>query len=60
MTEWSDYLVLDILTELAFGQSFETKEPEKNLKKTIPHSVVRYLKLMYPVRPSVHSLSYVS
>lgn len=49
MTEWSDYLILDILTELSFGKSFETKEPGENLKKGIPHSVVRYLKLMYPV-----------
>ena len=49
MTEWSDYLVLDILTELAFGQSFETKEPGENPKKTIPQSVVRYLSFMYPV-----------
>ena len=51
MTEWSDYLILDILTELSFGKSFETKEPGENLKKGIPHSVVRYLKLMYPVSP---------
>lgn len=49
MTEWSDYLILDILTELSFGKSFETKEPGENPKKEFPHSVLRYLKLMYPV-----------
>ena len=51
MTEWSDYLILDILTELSFGKSFDTKEPGENLKKWVPHDVVRYLKFMYPVRP---------
>jgi len=56
MTEWSDYLILDILTELSFGESFETKEPGENPKKTIPHSIVRYLKLMYPVSPSIYAL----
>ena len=49
MTEWSDYLVLDIFTELAFGKSFETKEPGDNPKKAVPHTVVQYLKFMYPV-----------
>ncbi|MCJ1405164.1 hypothetical protein MMC11_008390 [Xylographa trunciseda] len=49
MTEWSDYLILDILTELSFGKSFETKEPAANPGKSIPHSVVRYLKFMYPI-----------
>ena len=53
MTQWSDYLILDILTELSFGKSFETKEPGENLKKGILHSVVRYLKLMYPVSPQM-------
>ena len=52
-TEWADYLILDILTELSFGKSFETKEPGENLKNWIPHSVVRCLKLMYPVSPQM-------
>ena len=55
MTEWSDHLILDILTELSFGKSFETKEPGDDPKKTIPHSIVRYLSLMYPVSTSMSS-----
>ncbi|KAL8688586.1 MAG: hypothetical protein Q9218_005534, partial [Villophora microphyllina] len=49
MTDWSDYLILDILTELSFGESFETKEPKENPKKTIPHSIVWYLSFLYPI-----------
>lgn len=56
MTDWSDRLILDILTELSFGKSFETKEPGDDPKKTIPHNVVRYLSFMYPVSTSMTSL----
>lgn len=48
---WADYLVLDIIGDLAFGRSFETKEPhpEKNSFKNIPHAISRSLKFLNPV-----------
>jgi hypothetical protein len=46
---WVDYLVFDILGELCFGRSFETKEPGENNLKGIPHGMTMFLKFMYPV-----------
>jgi cytochrome P450 len=49
MSEWADYLILDILGELCFGVSLNTKEPEDNPFKDIPHSNANALQLYYPV-----------
>ncbi|KAI9790607.1 MAG: hypothetical protein M1816_004939 [Peltula sp. TS41687] len=49
LTEWSDYLIFDILGDLCFGRSFETKEPGDNPLKIIPHAIHSYLRFNYPV-----------
>ncbi|KAL8686379.1 MAG: hypothetical protein Q9224_005463 [Gallowayella concinna] len=36
MTEWSDYLVFDILGELCYAKSFRMKEPEHNALRSVP------------------------
>ncbi|TVY86296.1 Cytochrome P450 monooxygenase [Lachnellula willkommii] len=47
----TDFLVFDILGDLAFGRSFESKEPGPNPLKAIPHSIASFVKFMYPVSP---------
>ncbi|KAL9618147.1 MAG: hypothetical protein Q9160_007097 [Pyrenula sp. 1 TL-2023] len=44
---WSDSLTFDILGDLCFGKSFETKEPGNNPFKAIPHAVAKYMHFMY-------------
>lgn len=51
MTEWSDNFVFDILCDLCFGWTYETKNPGPNKLKTIPHDVAQYMKFTYQVRP---------
>ena len=46
MAQLSDYLVFDILGDLCFGKSFETKEPGENQLRVIPHYINRYMKFM--------------
>jgi cytochrome P450 len=57
-TEWSapldlseriDALIFDIMGDLAFGKSFDIKEPGDNPLKVIPHSIAAYMKFYYPV-----------
>lgn len=50
MSDMTDYLVFDVLGDLAFGRSFETKEPEDNPLKAIPHAIADALKFANPVR----------
>ncbi|PMD43871.1 benzoate 4-monooxygenase cytochrome P450 [Hyaloscypha variabilis F] len=47
--EWVDSLVLDILGDLAFGRSLETKEPQDNPLKAVPHGISQSLKFINPV-----------
>lgn len=49
MSNWCDYLVFDILGDLCFGKSFDTKEPGENKYRQIPHQIATYLKTFYPV-----------
>jgi hypothetical protein len=39
MSEWSDWLVFDIMGELAFGKSFGLKEEGANPFREIPHTM---------------------
>ena len=49
-SEWIDYLVFDILGDLCFGKSFDTKEPKvKNPFRPIPYTIGKYTQFMYPV-----------
>lgn len=57
-TEWSasvdlgakmDFLVFDIMGDLCFGRSFNTKEPGTNPLKEVPHNIIKYLQFYYPV-----------
>jgi cytochrome P450 len=55
LTDWTDYLVFDILSDLCFGRSFNIKESQPNPFKTIPHAIVAYVKFYYPVAPSLRA-----
>ena len=55
MKQWFGYLILDMISELCLGQSFETKEPGDNAKKTIPRGIVGYLDLLSLVSPGTRS-----
>lgn len=47
-----DALILDILGDLCFGRSFETKEPGDNPIKSVPHAILEYLEFLYPISRS--------
>ena len=50
IAEFADHLMFDVLGDLAFGKSFDTKEPETDLKlKAIPHKIAEYVEFAYPV-----------
>lgn len=44
-----DLMFFDILGDLCFGRSFETKEKAANPLKEIPHSISSFTKRIYPV-----------
>lgn len=44
-----DPLVFDIMGDLSFGRSFDTKEPGENPLRVIPHTVAEYMRFIYPV-----------
>lgn len=50
MADWSDYLVFDILGDLCYGRSFDTKEPGDSNLKLVPKFIHDYVTFMYPVR----------
>lgn len=52
MTNRSDYLVFDILGELCYGKSFETKEPGENALRSVPHNIVQYMRFLYSITMS--------
>lgn len=48
-TNLVSFLVFDILGDLAFGRSFESKESGENPLRTIPENIASSLKILYPV-----------
>ncbi|KAL9039352.1 MAG: hypothetical protein Q9214_004912 [Letrouitia sp. 1 TL-2023] len=52
MADWSDYLVFDILGDLCYGRSFDTKEPGDNNLKLVPKFIHDYVNTMYPIAQS--------
>lgn len=48
-THLIDSLTFDILGDLCFGRSFETKEPGKNDLKMLPLLISKYLRFTYAV-----------
>lgn len=57
-TDWSapedfskrlDALTFDIMGDLAFGRSFDIKEPGDNPLKVVPENIAGYMKFYYPV-----------
>ncbi|ORX98375.1 cytochrome P450, partial [Clohesyomyces aquaticus] len=46
---WTDRLMFDIMGDLAFGRSFEIKEPGPNPVKEISYHIVNYVRFFYPV-----------
>lgn len=57
MSTWVDYLTFDILGDLCFGRSFETKEGGENELREIPHAIADFMKFIYPVRTDFRSPS---
>ncbi|KUJ19544.1 cytochrome P450 monooxygenase-like protein [Mollisia scopiformis] len=50
MKDITNYLTFDIMGDLAWGKSFELKEPnEDNPLREIPHIISGYLKFFYPL-----------
>jgi hypothetical protein len=58
-TDWSasvdlgenmDHLAFDIMGDLSFERSFNTKAPGDNPLREVPHTIIQYLKFYYPVR----------
>ncbi|KAL3469698.1 cytochrome P450 [Aspergillus californicus] len=49
MSDACDHLVLDVLCDLCFGRSVETKEPGKNEYRDIPHIIASFLQILYPL-----------
>ena len=50
MTEWSDYLVFDIMCDFCFGRSLNIKDPGENRFRGIPKAIHAFLRFRYPVR----------
>lgn len=55
MAEWVDFLTFDIIGDLCFGETFNTKEPKENSLKKIPHLTMQTIGLGYKVF-SFHSI----
>lgn len=49
MTQWANHLVFDILGDLCFGKSMETKEPGENELKAVPYFIATSVSLFYHV-----------
>jgi hypothetical protein len=49
VSRWVSYLIFDILTDLAFGESAEIKEPGENAHREIPFFLGKFMAFMYPV-----------
>ncbi|KAL5343586.1 cytochrome P450 [Aspergillus crustosus] len=49
MSQVCDYLVLDVLCDLCFGRSVNTKEPGENEYRKIPHIIASFLRILYPL-----------
>jgi cytochrome P450 len=52
LATWVDYLVFDLIGDLCFGESFNTKEPGKNMLKQIPHLIMKHVKIGYVLSKS--------
>ena len=50
MAKWCDYLIFDILGDLCFGKSFNSKEPQGEQFREILTAIESYVSFMYPVR----------
>jgi hypothetical protein len=46
MEKLVDQLVFDVLCELLFGKSFDTKEPGENQLKSVPKTMDNYMSFM--------------
>jgi cytochrome P450 len=44
-----DELVFDIMGDLSFGKSFNTKEPGDNPLRNVPHGIASFFRMYYPV-----------
>ena len=49
MAKLTDALIFDVLGDLAFGKSFDIKEPGDNPFRVIPGAIHEFLAFMYPV-----------
>lgn len=49
LSEKIDMLIFDIMGDLSFGKSFDTKEQGENPLRAIPHSIAEYMQFYYGV-----------
>ncbi|KAF2272270.1 benzoate 4-monooxygenase cytochrome P450 [Westerdykella ornata] len=47
MSTWMDHLIFDIMGDLCFGQTFNTKEPGENSLKKMPHLILKQIYVGY-------------
>lgn len=59
MTTWAKYLVFDVLMDLCFGASMNTKEPGENPWKTIPLAFDDFVSYNYPVSQIYPAVSHL-
>ncbi|KAF2865672.1 benzoate 4-monooxygenase cytochrome P450 [Massariosphaeria phaeospora] len=52
MATWTEWLVFDIMGDLCFGRSWETKEPGPNPFRHIPSRIVKKARFFYPITRS--------
>jgi hypothetical protein len=48
ITDWSNYLLLDIFGDLCFGPSLNTKGQQESPLKEVPHGNAEPLQIFYP------------
>jgi hypothetical protein len=58
MAELVEYLAFDILGELCFGESFDTKEPGENMLKKVPGQILNQVAFGYKVREAIVTMEH--
>ena len=60
-TDKVNFLVFDILGDICYGASFETKEPKDNTLKAIPRAAARTMTVLYAIAksPFLHLVIYL-
>jgi cytochrome P450 len=60
-SDWANYLVFDILGDICYGRSFNTKEPGENAIRAVPRAIIKTMRSIYPITktPFLGVISYL-